>query len=96
MTELLTTSSTISSDTLIAEADGAFAALSTLLGNDDWFFRVKDPGLFDASVFAYTYLLLDGMKWEEDRLQKKLRAYENLVEHKDRIALRFYKSDGSA
>ncbi|MCJ1432771.1 hypothetical protein MMC27_002128 [Xylographa pallens] len=93
LAELLTTSSTVSSDTLLAEADGAFAALSTLLGDDDWFFRAEEPGLFDASVFAYTYLLLDGMKWEEDTLEKKLRAYENLVEHKDRIALRFYRSD---
>ncbi|MCJ1419323.1 hypothetical protein MMC32_005677 [Xylographa parallela] len=96
LAELLTTSLTVSSDTLIAEADGAFAALSTLLGDDDWFFRADEPGLFDASVFAYTYLLLDGMKWEEDTLEKKLRAYENLVEHKDRIALRFYRSDAKA
>ncbi|MCJ1281437.1 hypothetical protein MMC26_000756 [Xylographa opegraphella] len=93
LAELLSTLSTVSPDSLISEADEAFGALSTILGNDDWFFRSKEPGLFDASVFAYTYLLLDGMKWEEGTLEKMLRVYGNLVEHKDRIALRFYKSD---
>ncbi|MCJ1389856.1 hypothetical protein MMC18_002713 [Xylographa bjoerkii] len=96
LAELLTTSSIVSPDTLIAEADGAFAALSTLLGDNDWFFGVEEPGLFDASVFAYTYLLLDGMKWEEGTLEKKLREYGNLVEHKDRIARKFYRSDARA
>ncbi|MCJ1398119.1 hypothetical protein MMC11_001316 [Xylographa trunciseda] len=96
LAELLTTSSTISPDALIAEADEAFQALSILLRDDDWFFAAEEPGLFDASVFAYTYLLLDGMKWEEGILKEKLQEYGNLVEHKDRIARRFYGSDAQA
>ena len=77
----------------MAEADRAFAALSTLLGDDNWFFGMEEPGLFDASVFAYTYLLLDGMVWEESILEEKLRKYGNLIEHKDRISRRFYMSN---
>lgn len=90
LAELLTTSSTVSTDTLISDADGAFSALSVLLGNDEWFFGAKEPGLFDASVFAYTYLLIDWMEWREDRLKKTLEEHRNLVEHKDRIVQRFY------
>jgi metaxin len=71
---------------LYRECDSAFSALSELLGDDRYFFSAKDPGLFDASVFAYTHLLLDeGMKWKERRMVDILKGYENLVKHRRRI-----------
>ncbi|MCJ1474388.1 hypothetical protein MMC13_003046 [Lambiella insularis] len=96
LAELLTTSSTISADSLIRDADGAFSALSTLLGDEEWFFGAEQPGLFDASVFAYTYLLIDGIEWRDDLLRKTLEEYQNLVEHKDRIGQKSYNIDNCA
>lgn len=66
------------------------AALSALLGDEEWFFGADRPGLFDASVFAYTYLLFGGLEWPEKSLQERLRRWRNLVEHKERIAARCY------
>ncbi|KZF23605.1 hypothetical protein L228DRAFT_246412 [Xylona heveae TC161] len=46
-------------DDLYSEAENAFDALEKLLGDEDeWFFGQAQPGMFDASVFAYTALLL--------------------------------------
>ena len=68
------------------ESDKAFAALSELLGDDEYFFGGKKPGLFDASVFAYTNLLLDeGLDWRDTRMADGLRGYRNLVAHQKRI-----------
>ncbi|KAL9604037.1 MAG: hypothetical protein Q9219_000799 [cf. Caloplaca sp. 3 TL-2023] len=81
---------------LYRESDDAFAALSELLGDDDWFFGRDAPGLLDASVFAYTHLLCDatlGWKEEEERLGKGLREgrFQNLVEHKRKIYERCFE-----
>ncbi|KAL8714949.1 MAG: hypothetical protein Q9225_006490 [Loekoesia sp. 1 TL-2023] len=81
---------------LYRESDNAFSALSELLGDNDWFFGEDAPGLLDASVFAYTYLLCDksmGWKEEEERLGKGLREgkWPNLVEHRRRIHERCYQ-----
>ena len=77
---------------LYVEADEAFAALSTLLGTDSWFFGADAPTLFDASVFAYTHLLLDeGMGWgREEALVRAVRGRNNLVRHRARILSGYY------
>lgn len=68
------------------DAQNAFAALSTLLDEDDFFFGAGEPSLFDASVFSYTHLLLDeGMGWKEDRMIRGLKIHHNLVQHRERI-----------
>jgi len=89
--ELLKHTSIIDTDDLYSEADKAFEALSILLGGNRWFFNSKTPGLFDASVFAYTHLLLDGnLDWREQKLCRALRSKENLVQHRERLRVRYY------
>ncbi|KAI9884271.1 MAG: hypothetical protein M1823_003961 [Watsoniomyces obsoletus] len=74
------------------DAEEAFSALSTLLGDDEeWFFASNTPGLFDASVFAYTHLLLDlDHIWTDQTLIRILKGKENLVRHRERISERYY------
>ncbi|KAK2625611.1 hypothetical protein QTJ16_004923 [Diplocarpon rosae] len=89
--ELLKHTAVIDSDDLYKEADRAFEALSILLGEDAWFFGNEKPALFDASVFAYTHLLLDdGLGWKEQKLRRALRARDNLVQHRERLCVRYY------
>ena len=89
--ELLKNSSIIDIDDLYSEADKAFEALSILLGEDPWFFGCDEPTLFDASIFAYTHLLLDdGMEWKEKKLCRALRRRENLVQHRERLLVRYF------
>lgn len=86
--------------TIMDEAKEALSALSTLLGNDQWFFashataekEARGAGLFDAAVFAYTHLLLDGktMRWRNNELGDALRSHANLVEHRDRILHKYF------
>ncbi|KAL4770261.1 hypothetical protein BDW60DRAFT_192819 [Aspergillus nidulans var. acristatus] len=84
--ELLKSSSYIDAGALEAEAAEAFESLSTLLGDKDYFFERPNPGLFDASVFAYTHLILDQkMGWKYNRLQQLLSQYKNLVQHRARL-----------
>jgi len=78
---------------LYREAREAFGALETLLGDDAWFFGSEMPGLFDANVFSYTYLILDdGLAWENRRLGDILREFPRLVDHKNRIFQRCWGS----
>jgi len=89
--ELLKHTSIIDTDDLYSEADKAFEALSILLGENTWFFGNEKPALFDASVFAYTQLLLDdGMGWKEKKLCTALRRRENLVQHRERLLVRYF------
>lgn len=91
MAELLKVSPVVDVEALFREAEKAFEALSELLGDKNYFFSQDTPGLFDASVFAYTHSLLDeGMGWLDTRLQKTLRRYGNLVEHRERLLDRFF------
>jgi metaxin len=86
--ELLKFSTVITAETLYNQAEEAFAALETLLGKDDWFFGASRPGLFDASVFAYTHLLLDdglGKGWVDTRLRDALMSRKRLIAHRTRV-----------
>ncbi|KAL8709567.1 MAG: hypothetical protein Q9220_005659 [cf. Caloplaca sp. 1 TL-2023] len=83
-------------DALYRESDNAFSALSDLLGNNDWFFGEETPGLLDAAVFGYTYLLCDSaMGWQEseERQGQGLRKgrWKNLFDHKERIYKEWYQ-----
>lgn len=92
-TELLKHCTTINADTLYNQAEEAFVALESLLGEDKWFFGAKSPGLFDASVFAYTHLLLNeslGKGWVDRRLCDVLRSKRGLCSHRDRIVQRYF------
>ena len=78
-------------DDIYSEADKAFEALSILLGEDTWFFDNDRPALFDASVFAYTQLLLDDeLGWKEKKLCQVLRRRDNLVQHRERLRVRYF------
>ncbi|CAI7647882.1 hypothetical protein PCG10_000782 [Penicillium crustosum] len=88
--ELLKTSRYIDAAALESDAGNAFEALSTLLGEDEHFFGRPNPGLFDASVFAYTQLILDDtLGWKRNRLGQLLKEHPNLVQHRDRL-LKFF------
>lgn len=95
MAELLTTSATISPEALYADAEAALGALSALLRDDRWFFGAEKPGLFDASVFAYTYLLFGGLEWVEMGMKEK-GEWENLRRHRGEIVRRYYEDKGAA
>lgn len=90
-TELLRLSSVIDVESLYRSAEQAWEALSELLGDSRFFFEEDAPGLFDASVFAYTHLLTsDSMQWRDARLTNGLAKYENLVDHSKRISKRYF------
>ncbi|TVY43727.1 Metaxin [Lachnellula subtilissima] len=89
--ELLKHTAIIDTDDLYSEADKAFEALSILLGEDSWFFGTSQPTLFDASIFAYTQLLLDDeLGWQEKKLCRALRRRANLVQHRERLLVRYF------
>lgn len=88
--ELLKNSSFIDINDIEVEAFKAFEALSFLLADHEYFFDRHSPGLFDASVFAYTHLILDeSMGWKQNRLASSLRQHGNLVQHRERL-LKFF------
>ncbi|KAK8232151.1 hypothetical protein HDK90DRAFT_489348 [Phyllosticta capitalensis] len=91
--ELLKHGAVIDAEAIYAEAEDAFRALETVLATDQWFFGAERPGLFDASVFAYTHLLLQelGDGWRESRLGNAVRARQRLVRHQERIFETFFK-----
>ncbi|KAL6815638.1 hypothetical protein GGI42DRAFT_113200 [Trichoderma sp. SZMC 28013] len=72
---------------LLLDATDALRSLSALLADDAWFFGQPEPGLFDAQVFAYTYLILDeAFGWADDySLAQSLAKFDNLVEHRTRL-----------
>lgn len=84
-----TRSAIISPLQLLSDATDALRSLSALLSDDEWFFGRPGPGLFDAEVFAYTYLILDSeFGWADDDfnpLAKCLAKFDNLVEHRKRL-----------
>ncbi|KAF1846894.1 uncharacterized protein K460DRAFT_280264 [Cucurbitaria berberidis CBS 394.84] len=91
--ELRKFSPVVNAETLYSQAEEAFRALDMLLGDDKWFFGAKGPGLFDASVFAYTHLLLDeglGRGWVDTRLRDALVGRERLVKHRERVVGKYF------
>ncbi|KAF2438583.1 hypothetical protein P171DRAFT_467230 [Karstenula rhodostoma CBS 690.94] len=91
--ELLKFSAIIDAEELHRQAEEAFEALETALGNDSWFFGASQPGLFDASVFSYTHLLMDhnlGNGWTDTRLRDALLKRKNLTSHRDRIVASYF------
>ncbi|KAK7754737.1 hypothetical protein SLS62_003295 [Diatrype stigma] len=75
----------------------AFGALAAVLGEDPWFFGSSGPGLFDATVFSYTHLILDeGLAWENRKLVEIVEGFPSLVRHRDRILQRCWPSLSSA
>ena len=81
-------------DKLYDESARAFLALSTLLGEDDFFHGTARPGLLDASVFAYVHLLLDEtLDWQDRRLSEQVGKFKNLQEHRNRILEMYFKSE---
>lgn len=71
----------------------AFEALSAMLGLDPWFFGTPEPGLFDATVFSYTHLILDeGLAWENRKLAEIVQEFPSLVRHRDRILQKCWPS----
>jgi metaxin len=88
--ELLKTSNIIDEEDLFDGAEKAFETLSILLGDDETYAEDSQPGLFDASVFAYTHLLLnEQLKWRNTRMSESLKRFGNLVRHQQRL-LGFY------
>jgi hypothetical protein len=80
-------------------ARSAFGALSTLLeqSGTEWFFDTPSPGLFDASMFAYTQLLLDrGLGWVDRTLVEVVEQHEPLCRHRDRLLTRLWGDDFAA
>ncbi|KAF2087861.1 putative mitochondrial outer membrane protein [Saccharata proteae CBS 121410] len=90
--ELLKYGPVIDAETLYREAEEAFDALETTLGDGEWFFGAKQPGLVDASVFAYTHLLLDNPAagWKDSRLRDAVKMKSGLVRHRERILQSFF------
>ncbi|KAJ4309459.1 hypothetical protein N0V84_011487 [Fusarium piperis] len=84
---------TISKSQLLADATIALRALSALLNDDEWFFGVDGPSLFDADVFAYTYLMdADALAWQDDSLSGCLEGLDNLKSHRKRLYERCWES----
>lgn len=72
------------------ESGDALSALSELLGKDEWFFGQPQPSMLDASIFAYTHLILDGLRWCKNELAIQVLRHQNLVDHRDRITVLYF------
>ena len=87
-------SARVDAEAIYQGSDKAFEALSELLGDEDYYFGEKKPGLFDASVFAYTNVILDeGLDWKDTRMVEGLLTYSNLVEHRERISGAYFQQE---
>lgn len=75
----------IGEEEVMREGEEALDALEELLGSEQWFFGVKEPGLFDAAVFAYTHLLLEEWGWGWNALGGVLKGKKGLVKHRRRV-----------
>lgn len=93
--ELLKHSAVIDAETIYRESAIAFEALQVLLGDDDYFFGAKKPGLFDASVFAYTHVLLGEFlpQLKDTRMMDGLKESANIKQHRDRILQEYFRAE---
>lgn len=92
--ELSKQSVRIDAESIYQGSDKAFGALSELLGDEDYYFGERKPGLFDASVFAYTNVILDeGLDWKDSRMVEGLLIYSNLVDHRQRILEAYFRNE---
>lgn len=89
--ELLKTEAIIDGQQLYKRADKAFKSLSVLLGENKFFFGQTTPGLFDASLFAYTQIVLDDhLDFKTPTLRSALQQHGNLVQHRARLIEGFF------
>lgn len=73
------------------DAEDAISSLSELLGSDQWFFGQSQPSILDASVFAFTHLILDGsLQWHRNKLAELVNQYQNLRDHQGRILNQYF------
>lgn len=103
----------VDEDAVYRVAVNAFEALATLLSESKtgWFFGAQTPTIFDASVFAYTHLMLQYMsdakgEGEDDggsifrsrRLGNMVRraGSAELEQHHDRLFELLWPADSSA
>jgi len=94
--------SSIDLEGLYKDAEDAFEALSNLLGEKDWYSQTENstkeeqqPGLLDASVFAYTHVVLRlfaslSVGSPGERLRTSITRCSNILEHHDRIARQYF------
>lgn len=89
--ELRKTNTIINPEELYEQAEKAFESLSTLLADNKFFFGQTTPGLFDASLFAYTQIILDNrLDFYNPTLRLALQRHENLIRHRDRLIRGFF------
>ena len=90
--ELLKQTARIDVEGIYQGSEKAFGALSELLGEKEYYFGESKPGLFDASVFAYTNTFLDErLDWRDRRMVNGLKKYPNLVKHRERIFKAYFQ-----
>ncbi|KAG6038226.1 hypothetical protein E4U41_004419 [Claviceps citrina] len=91
----------IQPEQIFGDAKAAFAALEALLGGGGgpgaWFSGGPEPGLFDAEVFAYTFLIGGqgeggggggdggGLDWVDGTLAACMGGFASLVDHRRRL-----------
>ena len=91
--ELLKTNTVLDPQALYVHAGQAFQALSTLLADNDFFFEQTTPGMFDASLFAYSHIILDdSLNFINPTLKLALQQHPNLIQHRDRLMHGFFSS----
>lgn len=94
--------SSIDLEGLYKDAEDAFEALSDFLGEKEWYSQIEHltkeeqkPGILDASVFAYTHVVLTlfaslSVGSPGERLRTAITRCSNLLDHHDRIARQYY------
>ncbi|EXJ93272.1 hypothetical protein A1O1_01664 [Capronia coronata CBS 617.96] len=91
--ELLKTNTVIDGQALYRRAEEALQSLSILLGDENFYFGQTTPGLFDASLFAYTQIILDEkLDWKQPALKLALQTHKNLVQHRARLMRGFFSA----
>lgn len=89
-------------EVLYKDAEEAFESLDDLLEGHQWYSQTngsaieeQKPGMLDASVFAYTHVILTlfaslSTNAPGARLRSSLTKCGNLLDHHNRIAREYY------